>query len=120
MNKMTKNSIALALITLAGVVFGGAVILEALGKSATGLYSFALAIVPVLVVQLYAGQKNAEATEQIKSAVNGNLTAQLDGIKEHTMQTVAAATRTNVDDLRAATNVTIPNANPPSDPGGTP
>lgn len=112
--KMTKNSIALALVSLVGVMVIGGVILESIGRSATGLFGFALAVIPMLIVQLYQGEKQAQDSAQIKESVNGNLTKQLEDVKAHTSQVVSIATRTRLTDLERASNATNPSEN--SDP----
>lgn len=83
MKQTTQIATIIGIISLVGVVIIGAVILEATDHDASRVIAYALAVIPILIVQLYQGNVGAKANEEIKSAVNGKLTAQLDSIKDH-------------------------------------
>ena len=77
----TLTATGLAIVGIVIVAVVGSVLLEITDHDASRLYTFLLAIIPILIVQLYQGNKRAKDNEEIKSAVNGKLTAQLQAIK---------------------------------------
>ena len=83
MRPSTQIATILGFIGLVGVTVIGAVILEITNHDASRIIAYALAVVPILLVQLYQGNEQAKESDNIKSAVNGKLTAQLDSIKDH-------------------------------------
>ena len=83
MRPSTQIATILGFIGLVGVTVIGAVILEFTNHDASRIIAYALAVVPILLVQLYQGNEQAKESDNIKSAVNGKLTAQLDSIKDH-------------------------------------
>jgi len=83
MKTSTVNAIAIGFISLLVVTIVGAVVLESTDRDPTRIFTFALAIIPILLVQLYQGEKNNRDNSEIKRAVNGELTRQLDEVKSH-------------------------------------
>ena len=77
----TLTATGLAIVGVVIVAVVGSVLLEITDHDASRLYTFLLAIIPILIVQLYQGNQRAKDSEEIKSAVNGKLTAQLQAIK---------------------------------------
>ena len=77
----TLTATGLAIVGVVIVAVVGSVLLEITDHDASRLYTFLLAIIPILIVQLYQGNERAKDSEEIKSAVNGKLTAQLHAIK---------------------------------------
>jgi len=89
MKASTVNAIAIGFISLLVVTIVGAVVLESTDRDPTRIFTFALAIIPVLLVQLYQGEKNNRDNSEIKRAVNGELTRQLEDVKSHVTDQLA-------------------------------
>ena len=77
------NAAIIGFLSLIVVTVIGAVILEANGHDPSRIFTFALAIVPILIVQLLQGNATARDTEEIKKSVNGRLTKQLETLKDN-------------------------------------
>ena len=77
------NAAIIGFLSLIVVTVIGAVILEANDHDPSRIFTFALAIVPILIVQLLQGNAAARDTEEIKKSVNGRLTKQLETLKDN-------------------------------------
>ena len=76
------NAAIIGFLSLIVVTVIGAVILEATDHDPSRVFTFALAIVPILIVQLLQGNAIARDGEEIKRSVNGRLTKQLEAIRD--------------------------------------
>ena len=79
----TLTATGLAIVGAVIVAVVGSVLLEITDHDASRLYTFLLAIVPILIVQLYQGNEHAKDNEEIKKSVNGRLTKQLETLKDN-------------------------------------
>lgn len=86
---VTKNAVAIAIISLVACFVAGYVIVDHNGHNPSNLIQFAMFVIPVLVVQLYLGNVNSQQNSEIKSSVNGKLTAQFNDLKEHVSSELA-------------------------------
>lgn len=77
-----SNAAIIGFLSLIVVTVIGAVILEATDRDPSRVFTFALAIVPILIVQLLQGNAIARDGEEIKKSVNGRLTKQLEAIRD--------------------------------------
>ena len=77
------NAAIIGFLSLIVVTVIGAVILEATDHDPSRVFTFALAIVPILIVQLLQGNAIARDGEEIKKSVNGRLTKQLETLKDN-------------------------------------
>jgi len=105
MKTSTVNAIAIGFISLLVVTIVGAVVLESTDRDPTRIFTFALAIIPVLLVQLYQGEKNNRDNSEIKRAVNGELTRQLEDVKSHVTDQLAKQSDMNTDDKKGTNRV---------------
>ena len=80
--KPAGNAAIIGFLSLIVVTVIGAVILEATDHDPSRVFTFALAIVPILIVQLLQGNAIARDGEEIKRSVNGRLTKQLEAIRD--------------------------------------
>ena len=80
--KPAGNAAIIGFLSLIVVTVIGAVILEVTNHDPSRVFTFALAIVPILIVQLLQGNATARDTEEIKKSVNGRLTKQLEAIRD--------------------------------------
>ena len=76
------NAAIIGFLSLIVVTVIGAVILEVTDHDPSRVFTFALAIVPILIVQLLQGNAIARDGEEIKKSVNGRLTKQLEAIRD--------------------------------------